>query len=411
MMSAEGPRRVSGWGHQLQDQEDHPAAYTLSWPPPHAPRPFGSAGGPRVMRMEAMGGSSRVQAELSYSREASPQSANGSALPREISCRNAPSLSHDGDSFVLVEVERGMWRASESDLARNAGVVSGEEEHSCAICLEHMDSQSSVVMRCGHCIHIKCALISERHEILDKALHLCPECRGDVSFTRVIFVSAGRQVLRLDTSNAGARPAAWADDAGRVAPGHPQETENQNLREVQTRPTESEDFLPIFNAAGVTMDGQGLQNLMKSSTTLQVALSKMLDVRLEDFKLGVSKGVVRRGAEPARLDNMDLQSSRREGCDTAHAPGVPAVVRYQVPMAEFRAELMTEQQLLAEEHQAQRKALLNQRRRFWIGVSIFMVMKVILLILLMMTQGPSNGPGTPKRPPDAQQSGYVSKMN
>jgi hypothetical protein len=302
-------------------------------------------------------------------------------------------------SFMLVEVERSAWAATENDLAaREDGAGSDDEGagqgrvSSCAICLDQMDPGTSIRMKCGHCLHTKCALISERHAILEKGLHVCPECRGLVSFVRTTFFSDGREMLCLDTS-ASTSPAATApgtaagEAVGSSGPGQPPH---------QPEPVgEHDQSVPLLDAAGVTRDGPGLQALIKSNAILQRTISTMLDVRLEDYAVGV------RGpppcAHPAGLDPSCAETELPRPPEKS----APAVVRHQVNMQEFQDEIIMMQTLVEQEHQLQRKQLINQRRRFWIGVTMFLVMKLVLLIMLFLTApGKGNGTGTPKRPPE-----------
>ena len=103
------------------------------------------------------------------------------------------------DDYVQVELERRMWSSTSADISR--ATDSTDRVATCAICLDEMDHVSCVTFPCGHSLHKSCAQTSEKYSILDNGCYLCPECREDVSFLRVIFISSDHEVWRTDTSS------------------------------------------------------------------------------------------------------------------------------------------------------------------------------------------------------------------
>ena len=109
------------------------------------------------------------------------------------------------DDYVQVELERRMWSSTSADISR--ATDSTDRVATCAICLDEMDHVSCVTFPCGHSLHKSCAQTSEKYSILDNGCYLCPECREDVSFFRVIFISSDHEVWRTDTSSSSSAVA------------------------------------------------------------------------------------------------------------------------------------------------------------------------------------------------------------
>ena len=80
------------------------------------------------------------------------------------------------DEHVLVKLERHMWRSTLEDIEATRGA---EVNAVCAICLDDMNNSECVTLPCGHCLHIVCAQMSEKHELMDKGGYLV--CRLSVS--------------------------------------------------------------------------------------------------------------------------------------------------------------------------------------------------------------------------------------
>ena len=78
------------------------------------------------------------------------------------------NLAECADSYVLVEIERRMWPSTLEDITRTNG---DEGVATCAICLDLMNADSCVTLPCKHCLHIKCAQMSERYAILDQGTY------------------------------------------------------------------------------------------------------------------------------------------------------------------------------------------------------------------------------------------------
>ena len=135
-----------------------------------------------------------------------PQAPQGYEGILQASAANRADYGADGaNSYLHVELERRMWRCCPEEMSRTNHTTNHEdvEDAICAICLDAMNADSCVTLPCGHCFHVVCAQMSERHQILDKGCYQCAACRCEVSSLRVCFFASGQEVWRVDTSSSG----------------------------------------------------------------------------------------------------------------------------------------------------------------------------------------------------------------
>eukprot|EP00960_Hanusia_phi_P038959 753676-Hanusia_phi.AAC.12 len=105
--------------------------------------------------------------------------------------------------FVVLEIERRLWLASEQDLRRCS--AEGEQSSVCPVCLEEMLFGESVVTACNHCFHIDCCRTSESVGVRDRGYWCCPSCREVITLVKSTTVQNSAITLQLDTdpSNGG----------------------------------------------------------------------------------------------------------------------------------------------------------------------------------------------------------------
>ena len=176
------------------------------------------------------------------------------------------------DLSVLVEVERRMWLATRAEIERAKG---DDEAALCVICLDRMELSSAVRMECGHCIHIDCAVKSERHAMQLHGYFACPHCRRTVSFLRGKMISGRREISTFNT----------CPEKGIVA--------------------------------------RLSANQIKSNSLLSGILAFALDVNKDDFALGERDGSV--SVEPAAADSLKYSSAQDNSLR-----GTARVVRLEV---------------------------------------------------------------------------------
>jgi len=306
------------------------------------------------------------------------------------------AAAEDGDSFIEIQLERRMWLATEVE------VVKTSEEHSvatCSVCLDEMEAESTVRMQCGHCIHVKCAQVSERYAILDKHVFQCPECRGIVSFVRAIFHGNGQKLFCLHVSSLLHFRESGLDDEAVVMSDIPGSIEDHVRQEEQEPPIMPVRLNLALQTAGMSVAG-GLTPLFKASTILTGAVKVMLDVSVELFHLSPRDCIVKDGVEHTQAEQASVLGT---GGDTSL--GAPYVSRHKVLMADYERELYSVthdhqqhcEQLRREVRQQETRSIIRYRA----GLILILGVKIALLVYFLLASPAASlgtGTGTPKRP-------------
>jgi hypothetical protein len=343
------------------------------------------------------------------------------------------SRDMDEDSYVVLELERRMWEASEADLeltrSRNADEADTAEMEngvSCAICLEGMKLATSVSLQCGHCFHRACAQKSEKHAMLEKGHYECPECRESVSFVRAVLFTKDEEIVRLETAptkrtdthmSAGVTPidaeAGAKEDAEESAsaelPSGPVRAKYAviaNGHEPGKKSGEQKDGEGEGDGEG-GVDGadgehdreaenpQGLVRLLKTNLAMKELLNEMLNVGADGFEVAQQgKLLTAWNAEQLKTSNAALAAEMQPATLTRNAATIeqrmrwkPATVRRTITVWEVKCkELELTTMAVANELYEEELKLAQKRRRYKVGFCVMIIVKVLVLTIFIISQ-------------------------